>query len=103
MTISRITAAMGPSTPKVEATDGTPAPEPVTSRELITVGRAERTPGSRAARPDAPFVAHLIAMAEHAPQTRVLRRETPATAHALYDRTTAKGAGGYGRMLSQIA
>jgi hypothetical protein len=103
MTVSRITLAIGPNTTKVEAADGVPAQEAVPSRALIPVGRTERIPGSRAARPDASFVAHLIAMAEHAPQTRAMRRETTATAHALYDRTTVKGARGYGRVLSQIA
>lgn len=103
MTVSRITLAIGPNTTKVEANDGPRTQEPVASRALVPVGCAERIPGSRAARPDASFVAHLIAMAEHAPQTRALRREAPDAAHALYDRTTVKGARGYGRVLSQIA
>jgi hypothetical protein len=103
MTVSSITPATGRTTPKKETAHGNPAHELVATHALVPVGRVERIPLHRAVRPDASFVAHLIAMAEYTPQTRTLRRATPAAARATYDRATAKDAGGYGRVLSQIA
>ena len=103
MTTYGITPATAPSTPKKEAALNAPAQEPVAARALVPLERAEPISVLRPVRPTASFITHLIAMAELAPQTRAARRASPAAGQATYDRATAKGADGYGRVLSQIA